>query len=81
LALERGHPGEIGSMSDNTALLEMLKKAQAAVDALSPGERAEMYRLQRESFVRGMMPWPDAKPPKMINGVLTYESYYDYCAD
>jgi hypothetical protein len=66
-------------MSDELA--ELLKQAVAQYNALTPAERVEHDRLQRASFVRGMMPWPDAKPPKMINGVLTYESYYDYCAD
>jgi len=66
-------------MSDELA--ELLKKAVDAYKAMTPEQKAEHYRLQRESFMRGMMPWPDAKPPKMVNGVLTYDSYYDYCAD
>lgn len=62
-------------------LTELIKTAVARYEALSPGEKTEHDRLQCESFVRGMMSWPDANLPKMVNGVLTYESYYDYCAD
>lgn len=36
-------------------LEELLEKAKAQVEAMSPEEYEEMIRLQRESFVRGMM--------------------------
>lgn len=65
----------------DAGLTALMAQAVAAYAALTPEAKAEHDRLQRESFVRGMQPWPDAKPPKMINGVLTYESFYDYCAD
>lgn len=36
-------------------LKELLAEAQARVDAMPPAEREEMYRQQRESYVRGEM--------------------------
>lgn len=38
-------------------LAELLRKAKAAVEAMSPEEREEMYRKQREGWVRAEMQW------------------------
>jgi hypothetical protein len=59
-------------------LSEALARAKATVDAMTPDQREEMFRQQRESYVRGEMSWP--KPRfKMVSGVRIYDSYEDYC--
>lgn len=63
-----------------TELDELLKQAAAKVAAMSPAEREEMFRIQREGVVRAEMSWPKAKF-KWINGVKVYDSYEDYCND
>lgn len=47
-------------------LEELLEKAKARVEAMTPEEYAEMIRLQRKSFVRGMM-------ARCEHGVLDFE--------
>lgn len=59
---------------------ELLKKAKAAYDAMTPEEREEMHRIQRESWVRAEMSWPKPKY-KWVNGTKGYESFSDYCND
>lgn len=59
---------------------ELLKKAKAAYDAMTPEEREEMHRIQRESWVRAEMSWPKPKY-KWVNGTKVYESFSDYCND
>lgn len=61
-------------------LEELLKAAQAWIEKTSPEEKAEMYRQQRESWVRGEMSWPKPKF-QWINGVKVYDSYEDYLND
>lgn len=61
-------------------LAELLKRAAAQVAAMSPAEREEMYRQQRDSYVRAEMSWPKANY-KWVNGVKVYDSYEDYCND
>lgn len=39
----------------NAELMNLLARAKAAADAMSPEEYAEMIRRQRESYVRGEM--------------------------
>lgn len=58
---------------------EQLKASVAKVDAMTPAERAEMFRLQRESWVRAEMNRPKPKF-KFIDGVKVYDSYEDYVA-
>lgn len=41
--------------------VEMAKKAKAIYDAMSPEQRADHDKAQRESFVRGMMPTGDPR--------------------
>lgn len=38
-------------------LTELLRKARLAVDAMTPEQREEMYRKQRESWVRSEIQW------------------------
>ena len=59
---------------------ELLRAAAAAVKAMTPIEREEMFRQQRDSWVRGEMSWPKARK-KIVNGTIVYESYEDYCND
>jgi len=68
--------GGEGAMSDT--LDDLLAKAKAAYDAMSPEERDAMNKAQCESFVRAEMGWPKPKY-KWVNGVKVYESYEDYC--
>lgn len=60
-------------------LAQRLKESIEAVNRMTPEEREEMYKAQRESWVRGEMGWPKPKY-KMVDGVKVYESYEDYCA-
>lgn len=65
---------------DRKHLDELVREAREKVARMTPEERAEMYRQQRESFVRGEMSWP--KPRfRWENGVKVYESYEDYLND
>ena len=64
----------------NDELIELLRLSKLKVDAMSPEEKEEMFKQQRESWVRGEMSWPKAKY-KRVNGVKVYESYEDYCND
>jgi hypothetical protein len=41
----------------NSELEDLLRKARAAVDAMTSEEREEMFRKQRESWVRSEMQW------------------------
>mgnify|MGYP000417329930 CR=1 FL=1 len=59
-------------------LEKKIAKAKAAVEAMSPEERAAMMEAQRQSYARGEMHWPKPKF-KYVNGVKVYESYEDYC--
>ena len=61
-------------------LLRLLEESAKRVKAMSPEERAEMIRKQKESWVRGVMGWPKPKF-KWVIGVKVYESYEDYCND
>ena len=63
-----------------TSIDELLHKAAEEVKAMSPAEREEMLRRQRESWVRAEMSWPKPKF-KIVGGVKVYESYEDYCND
>lgn len=57
-----------------------LADAKARYDAMTPEQQAEMWRQQREGYVRAEMSWPKPKF-KWINGVKVYDSYSDYCND
>lgn len=61
-------------------LAELLREAVARTLAMTPEEREEMFRRQRESWARSIADWP--KPNyEMIDGVKVYASYEDYCND
>ena len=38
-------------------LKELLRKSKEAVDAMTPEQREEMYRKQRDSWVRSEIQW------------------------
>lgn len=59
-------------------LKELVAKARARYDAMTPEQRAAADQAQRESWVRGEMGFPKPKF-KMVNGVKVYDSYEDYC--
>ena len=61
-------------------LEELLKQAKIKYDAMSPEEKEEMHKAQRESWVRAEMSWPKSKY-KWINGVKVYDSYEGYVND
>ncbi len=44
-------------MDKMTELEIALAKARAAVDVMTPEQREEMYRKQRESWVRSELQW------------------------
>jgi len=61
-------------------LEELLRRAKARVEAMTPEEREAMYRAQRESVARSEAAWPKPKY-EIVNGVKVYASYEDYCND
>lgn len=48
---------------------ELIAKARAAYDAMTPEQQADMWRAQKESYVRGMKPCE--------HGVLDFETCPD----
>lgn len=59
-------------------LEELLRKLAKAYKTMTPEQKAEMHKKQRESWVRAEMSWP--KPRYHYeNGVRVYETYEDYC--
>jgi hypothetical protein len=62
------------------ALDELIARANAAFDALTPEQQAEHRRLQRESYVRAELSWPKANY-HWENGVKVYHSFEDYRND
>ncbi len=67
-------------MKDRTELTRLLHEAAAHVAAMTPEAREEMFRAQRESWVRSIALWPKAKF-KWIDGVKVYDSLEDYYND
>lgn len=59
---------------------ELVRRAVAKVEAMTPAARKAMWQAQRESYVRSIVDWPKPKF-KWINGVKVYDSYEDYCND
>lgn len=49
-------------------LRELLAKAKARVDAMTPEEYAEMIRQQREAWVRAEMAWDEEGTTTIILG-------------
>lgn len=60
-------------------LVQLLRMSAEKVAAMSDAERDEMFRQQREGFIRGEMSWPKPKF-RWVNGTKVYDSYADYCA-
>jgi hypothetical protein len=61
-------------------LMKLMASAQARYDAMTPEQQADMWRKQRESYVRSVMDWPKPKF-KWVDGVKVYDSYEDYLND
>jgi len=61
-------------------LAELIAKAKATWDALTPEQQRAELALQRENLVRTEMAQPPAKY-EIVNGVKVYASYEDYCND
>lgn len=58
----------------------LVDAAQRRYDALSPEQKADHDKAQRDSFVRSITEWP--KPNyRWENGVKVYDSFADYCND
>ena len=58
----------------------LIKEAKEKLDAMSPEEREQLFKAQRESWVRAEKDWPKAKF-SIVDGVKVYESYEDYLND
>jgi hypothetical protein len=58
-------------------LAELLEKAQAKMDAMSPEEKEAMFEEQKRGYVAAEMSWPAPKF-KWVDGVKVYDSYDDY---
>lgn len=66
---------------DRSELDDLIRKSIEHFNSLSPEEQAAHRKAQAESWVRGEMAMAaEAKPPRMVDGVLVYDSYGDYCA-
>lgn len=61
-------------------LSKLFAEAKRRTDAMTPEERTEMYRQQREGYARAEASWPKPKF-RMVDGVKVYDSYADYCND
>jgi hypothetical protein len=61
-------------------LQKLLADARAAYERMTPEQRADMDRRQKESWVRAEMNWPKPKF-KWVDGAKVYESYEDYLND
>ena len=59
---------------------DLLRKAAEAVAAMTPEEREEMLRKQRDSWARAEASWPKPKF-KIVDGVKVYATWEDYCDD
>ena len=61
-------------------LKDLIAKAKAAYDTMTPEQKKAHDDAQRASFVRSIVDWP--KPNyHWENGVKVYHSYEDYCND
>lgn len=61
-------------------LKALVDAANTRYTAMTPEQQAEMWRQQRDGYVRAEMSWPKPKF-KMVDGVKVYESFEDYCND
>lgn len=61
-------------------LKELVAKANARYDAMTPEQQDAMWKAQREGYVKAEMSWPKPKF-KWINGAKVYDSFEDYCND
>lgn len=69
-----------GDEMTSEELKRLIADANARYEAMTPEQQAEMWRLQRESYVRSIIEWPKPKF-EWINGVKVYASFEDYCND
>lgn len=67
-------------MKTDLKLLKLLEESKNRVAAMSEEEREEMFRRQREGYVKAEMSWP--KPNfHWEKGVKVYHSMEDYYND
>ena len=59
-------------------LEKLIERSKARLAAMTDEEREAMYARQRESYVRAETSWPSKR--KIVDGVIVYDSYADYCA-
>lgn len=57
---------------------EMIRVANERYEAMTEEQKEEMWRAQKENYVRSEMSWTSRK--RMEGSVIVYESYEDYCA-
>jgi hypothetical protein len=67
-------------LANSPELQKLLEEAVKEFAKLSPEQQEEIYRKQREGYVRAEMSWPKAKY-KWVNGVKVYDSMEDYYND
>lgn len=70
----------MNNIATDPELLRLLRESVEAVKRMTPEEREEMIRQQRESWVRAELSWPKPRY-RWENGCKVYESYEDYCND
>ena len=58
----------------------LIEESRRRLAAMTPAEREEMYRQQREGYARTEASWPKPRY-QWVAGVKVYESYEDYCND
>jgi hypothetical protein len=61
-------------------LEKLLRESAEAVQKMTPEQREEMFRQQRESWVRSVVEWPKSNY-RWEDGVKVYDSYEDYLND
>lgn len=67
-------------LKTDPALLDLIAKARAHWDSMTPESQEAELKIQREGVAKAEASWPKAKF-KMINGVKVYDSYEDYLND
>lgn len=68
-------------MTDRDELNRLLEQSRKLVAAMTPEQKEEMMKAQRESWVRGEMNWPKSNFILTSEGVKIYDRYEDYLND
>ena len=71
---------EVPKLATDPELLDLLAKARAHWDAMTPEAKEAELKIQREGIAKAEASWPKAKF-KMVDGVKVYDSYEDYLND